>query len=58
MSDDDYLKNLVDDVRQEIVDKVNDPETEESDLSTDCQFCPDGLVIDGFCHNCGMDNDG
>lgn len=51
-----YLQNLVESVRKEIQHRANNPvpESEASHISTTCKYCDEGLVIDGFCYNCGQ----
>lgn len=55
----DPIHDLVNQVRQEIINKSNNPnkDDEGSSISTQCQICNDGLVIDGFCMNCGGDSE-
>lgn len=56
MSDDD-LKKLVEITKQNIINKSKIPESErdDNDISLDCPYCENGLVINGFCQNCGED---
>lgn len=55
----DDIQNLVKQVTKEIKEKASNPNKKgsESSISIQCQFCDDGLVIDGFCMNCGEDNE-
>ena len=52
---DNYLKQLIEEVTEDMNESIKNSNSTKSNMTTSCKYCPDGLVINGFCYNCGSD---